>query len=411
MDFKYLFIDMNSFFASVEQQDRPELRGKPVAVTPYTGKTGCVIAASYEAKALGVTTGCRVGEAREKIPGIHIIEARARRYAQVHEKIKQALQDFSPWVEPHSIDEFSMVVDANDRREDAIYKLGIDVKRAINQKVGECIRSSVGIAPNVFLAKLGTDLMKPDGLVIIKSDEIRSVFSKIDNLTTICGINTATAARLQSRGVDTPLKLWQQTPAQLRLIFGVAGERWYRNLHGFDDASQGVDARYYDQLPKSVGHSYVLEPKLRNPQSARRVAHKLAIKVAIRLRQKNLVASQLCLGVRSFGSGGGQFAHRQVEPTNREIDIVKTALRLFERCAVDKPILISVTATRLGLCPYRQLSLLDPSDRAGDIETTVDNINQRFGPETIVAADLVNSDHIAPYRIAFNALDKPVTKR
>lgn len=410
MDFKYLFIDMNSFFASVEQQDRPELRGKPVAVTPYIGKTGCIIAASYEAKALGVTTGCRVGEAREKIPGIHIVEARARRYAQVHEKIKQALQDFSPWVQPHSIDEFSMVVDANDRHEDAIYKLGIDVKRAINQKVGECIRSSVGIAPNVFLAKLGTDLMKPDGLVIIKSDGICSVFSKIDNLTTICGINTATAARLQSRGVDTPLKLWQQTPAQLRLIFGVAGERWYRNLHGLDDASQGVDARYYDQLPKSVGHSYVLEPKLRNPQSARRVLHKLASKVAIRLRQKNLVATELYVGVRALG-GGSQFSHQRFGPTNRTVDIVKVALRLFNFCALEKPLLISVTATRLGLCPYRQLSLLDPSDRAGDIETTVDNINQRFGPETIVAADLVNSDHIAPYRIAFNALDKPVTKR
>lgn len=402
-DFKYLFLDMNSFFASVEQQDRPALRGKPVAVTPYTGKTGCVIAASYEAKWKGVKVGDRVGEAQEKIPSIAIIEARPRRYAQVHEKIKNVLLDFSPWVEPHSIDEFSLLIDAKERREDLVRKLGREIKESIKNKVGESLRCSVGIGPNIFLSKMGTDLRKPDGFVIIRIDRLEKIFAAIPKLTTLCGISYGLKSQLEAVGIDTPLKLWRSSAGELRRILGVAGERWYRNLHGIDDT-------HPRDLPKSVGHSYVLEPELRNPGRARPVCHKLATKVAIRLRQKNLVTSEIYVGVRAFHSSG-QFSHQHIAPTNKTCDITKVALRLFDYCALDKPLLISVTATRLGFSPYHQLSLLDPSDRAGDIETAVDSINQRFGPETIVAADLVDASHIAPYRIAFNALDKPVTKK
>jgi len=402
-DFKYLFLDMNSFFASVEQQDRLELRGKPVAVTPYTGPTGCVIAASYEAKGRGVKVGDRVGEAKEKIPSIAVVEARPRRYLQIHGQIKRALEPFSPWVEPYSIDEFSLLIDARERREEVIHRLGQDIKLAIKKRVGEHLRCSVGIGPNIFLSKLGTDLRKPDGFVVMRLHRLENIFAAIADLTTLCGISYGLSARLRSAGISTPLQLWRCDPMRLRRVFGVAGERWYRDLHGFD-------SNLPQDLPKSVGHSYVLEPSLRNHGRARQVIHKLASKVAIRLRQKNLVAEEIYVGVRAL-SGGGQFSHQRLEPTNKTVDITRVVLRLFDRCPAEKPLLLSVTATRLGFCPHRQLSIFDRDDRLGSIETAVDNINQRFGPETVVSADLTHASRIAPYRIAFNALDEPVTKQ
>jgi len=402
-DFKYLFLDMNAYFASVEQQDNPKLRGRPVAVTPYTGDTGCVIASSYEAKRLGVKTGDRVGEARRKIPNIAIIEARARRYIEIHRQIKKVISGLTPFVTARSVDEFCLLLPASQRNKVDAIRLACSIKTSIKTKVGEWLTASVGIGANEFLAKLGTDLQKPNGLIIITQDNIDTTFRGIDDLTTLCGINRQSAIKLQLNGILTPYDLYHANPRKLREIFGIMGERWYMNLHGVDNAR-------ILEPPKSVGHSYILPPELRNRSSARQVLLKLASKVATRLKQHHLLCGDVHLGARSFKDHIYWHTHKPLGHTNSGYIISKTTLQLFERCTLETPFYLGVTATGLSRCDREQLSLLDNTTKNDTLDDVTNSINDRFGPETVMPASLLTVGNSAPYRIAFNALDDPVTK-
>ncbi len=404
IDYKYLFLDMNAYFASVEQQDNITLRGRPVVVTPYTGSTGCVIASSYEAKRLGVKTGNRVGEARQKIPAVAVIEARARRYVEVHKQIKKTLAKISPFVTARSVDEFCLLVPASLRNQVDTTRLAHEIKTAIKTEVGEWLTASVGIGPNEFLAKLGTDLQKPDGLVFITTDNIDSIFRQIDDLTTLCGINYRSALKLQLSGILTPYDFFHTSPQRLRELFGIMGERWYMNLHGAETI------RIAESL-KSVGHSYILPPDLRSQNSARQVVLKLATKVAARLKRHRLLCNDLHLGARSFKEKSYYHNHKRMDNTNNRHVICKTALRLFETCPIDAPFYLGVTATNLSTCKREQLSLLDDTSKIESLDDIANSINDRFGPETVIPASLLTVDGSAPYRVGFNSLDEPVTKK
>lgn len=408
-DYKYLFLDMNSFFASVEQQESPALRGKPVAVAPHTGPSGCVIAASYEAKAHGVTTGWRVGEALQKIPELVVVPAHPRLYMTAHNKIKNGLQKFSPWVVARSVDEFSILLSPGERNLDTASRIAMQVKQSIKDEAGEWLTASVGIAPNLFLSKLATDLMKPNGFVVITLDTLEKTFAKISDLKTLYGINRAGAARLKLHDLDTPLKLWQASPRRLHEVFGTAGERWYLNLHG-------EDINLPREMPKSVSHSHVLEPALRNKAAARQVMLKLAKNVAQRLRQSHLLASHISVGVGDKSYSNGEKHHtylrlrKNIHSSCSTHDITTTTLDLFEQCCRNTPYFLAVAATGITRSSGQQLSLLRDTGKSIVLDEIIDKINDRMGPETIMPASLLAVDEAAPYRIAFNALHKPTTK-
>ena len=406
-DFKYLFLDMNAYFASVEQNDNPALRGKPVAVTPYTGKTGpkgvplggCVIAASYEAKSFGIKTGDRVGEARRRCPSLIIAEARAHRYYEVHRQIKSILLGFSPWVVPHSIDEFCITIDSKERNLHYVTQLTGGIKQAIKTRAGEWLRCSVGIGPNMFLAKLATDLRKPDGFLVITMENLPMIFAQIDDLTTICGINYASRLRLERAGIRNGLDFFQSSPERLRQIFGRPGEGWHLKLHG-------TDIIQTDDLPKSVGHSYVLGPEMRTPERARPVIHKLAYKVAKRLKDNHALSQIIYVFVGSFDHGR-RHGHAILSPTNNSATIAQTALRLFDDCFMPRPYKIGVIATRLIHSPSTQLTLFEETTRSLQLDSTIRKITQRWGSKILMPASLYMVQNAAPYRIAFNALYDP----
>src|ERR1700722_20700117 len=164
---RYLFLDLNAYFASVEQQERPELRNRPIAVAPVEAETTFVIAASYEAKAKGVKCGTIVREARDMSPGIQIIQARPKIYVTYHNRILETVENVLPIEQVCSIDEMRFRLLGEERKPEAALELGRKMKRAIRAHVGECMGCSVGIATNPFLAKLATELEKPDGLVCL----------------------------------------------------------------------------------------------------------------------------------------------------------------------------------------------------------------------------------------------------
>lgn len=228
-----LYLDMNSFFASCEQQDNETFRGKPIGVITHDSPNACVIAPSIEAKKFGVKTGMRLTDCKILCPQIIPVLARPYRYRQYHVQIMEVLNRFCSKEEimAKSIDE--AVVNLTSYR--MVYKdlsaLALQIKKGIRETCGEFVKCSIGIAPNSFLAKLGTELQKPDGFVQITPDNIDEHLSKL-TLTDLPGIAKNNAKRLMTIGIRTPLEMRRSSDALLRKAFGgIVGNYWYNRLH------------------------------------------------------------------------------------------------------------------------------------------------------------------------------------
>ncbi|MGA7858744.1 MAG: DNA polymerase, partial [Terracidiphilus sp.] len=287
----WLFVDLNSYFASCEQQDRPELRGRPVAVVPMMADTTCCIAASYEAKAFGVKTGTIVGDAKRMCPGLELIEARHELYVDYHHRIVEAVESCLPVTAVLSIDEMACRLMGRERPLLAALDLGSKVKARIREKVGPMLRSSVGLATNRYLAKVASDMEKPDGLVALPLDILAEALSQL-TLRDLPGIGARTEKRLNAKGIHTMLDLQALGCEQAGQLWGsVWGERLWHWLHGED-----FDMAETEHL-KSISHSHVLAPEMRTAEKAWAVAHKLLHKAAMRLRSGGLWASSIGLAV------------------------------------------------------------------------------------------------------------------
>jgi DNA polymerase-4 len=195
---RYLFLDLNSYFASVEQQEYPELRGKPVAVVPVEADTSFVIAASYEAKKFGVKTLTQIGEAKRLCPELICVMGHHSMYAAYHKRVIEVAETVLPVDEVCSIDEMRFKLLKTESPPDIARGLALKIKAAIREQIGECMTSSIGIAPNSFLAKVGTELQKPDGLVVIEAKDLPDVLHRLD-LTGFPGINKRIEVRLNEQ--------------------------------------------------------------------------------------------------------------------------------------------------------------------------------------------------------------------
>ncbi|HXH62300.1 MAG TPA: hypothetical protein VNI20_13210, partial [Fimbriimonadaceae bacterium] len=291
---RVVFLDLNAYFASVEQAERPELRGKPIAVAPVTSDGGTVIAASYEAKAFGVKTGTLVGDAKRMCPEIIIVDGRHTLYTHYHERVKEAVETVLPIHSVKSIDEMSFRLIGREREPAVALDFAKRLKQAIREHVAETMTCSIGIAPNEFLAKLGTDMQKPDGLVMIRAEDLPD---KLRGLTTthFCGINKRMAARLSAHGIFTSDDMVDASREDLAKAFGsVVGERWYYLLRGFELADVPTHRR-------TLGHSHVLPPDRRSDQGCKEVMFRLIQKATARLRAEDLWATELYVSVRARG--------------------------------------------------------------------------------------------------------------
>ncbi|HWB53548.1 MAG TPA: hypothetical protein VG722_05125, partial [Tepidisphaeraceae bacterium] len=285
MPLRSLFIDMNSFFASAEQQARPELRGKPVAVAAVDVDSTCCIAASYEAKRLGIRTGTPVWQAR-RCRGMQIVAARPDVYVRIHHQIIRAVESCIPVQAVHSIDEMSCRLTLAEQPPGVAVELARQIKRAIRRQVGECLTCSIGLAPNRLLAKVATDMQKPDGLTVIRQRDLPQILYPL-RLDDLPGIGLRMLKRLNSFGIATIEHLYSFSEMQLREIWGgVVGQRWWHWLRGHD-LPEAPTRR------STVGHSHVLPPELRNDEGACAVLVRMIHKVAARLRRLNYWAGKM----------------------------------------------------------------------------------------------------------------------
>lgn len=228
---RVLFVDMNSFFASCEQQDNFWLRNRPVGVCVYTGKTGCIISPSIEAKRKGVKTGMRLHEAIQLCPELVPVQTNPDRYRGYHIRIMAVLKVYSNEVYPKSIDEAVVDLNGYELIHPDVVAVAKKIKTDIQQKVGDWLKCSIGVAPNAFLAKLASDLQKPDGLSIINPNNIDNILSRL-KLTDLPGIATNSAERLRKGGVKTPLEMRHTSAENLKAIFkSVLGFYWHCRLN------------------------------------------------------------------------------------------------------------------------------------------------------------------------------------
>jgi len=287
----WLFVDLNSYFASVEQQDRPELRGRPVGVVPMLADTTCCIAASYEAKAYGVRTGTIVADARRLCPEILLVEGRHELYVEYHRRIVEAVESCLPVTAVCSIDEMACRLMGRERPLLPAMELARKVKARIRERAGECLHSSVGLATNRYLAKVASDMEKPDGMVALTLDILPEALRRM-TLRDLPGIGARTEKRLKERGIHTMDDLLTLDCEQAGQLWGsVWGERLFHWLRGED-----FEMSEHDHL-KSISHQHVLAPDMRSKEKAWAVAHKLLHKAAMRLRSHGLWASSIGLAV------------------------------------------------------------------------------------------------------------------
>ncbi len=392
---EWLFLDMNAYFASVEQQAQPALRGRPVAVVPVMTDRTCCIAASYEARPYGIRTGTNVGEARRRCPQLRLVEARHELYIRTHEKIIEAVETVLPVTQVCSIDEMVCHLSPQHRSLPEASVLARNVKCAIAQRVGPFLRCSIGLATNRFLAKVASNLQKPDGLSYLTHEDLPHKLYSL-SLLDLPGIGRGMLARLQRRGVQSVEQLCGLSREHMiELWASVVGDQWWHWLRGENYAQLQTRRR-------TVGHSHVLGPKFRSEQGARTVLVRLIHKAAARLRRLGYWAKRMMVCL-AFTRGRPRW---KAAVYLGQCQDTQTMLRAFEavwsrRPTSGVPLKVGVVLFDLATNSNTPIPLFAEDRQNVRVAHAIDRINERLGSNSVYFASMHAGRHQAPMRIAF----------
>jgi DNA polymerase-4 len=394
-----MHVDLNSCFATVEQQARPMLRGRPVAIVNRRTETTAIITASYEAKAMGVKVGMRLREAKTLCPDIIALESDPAKYRFVYHKLLDIMHDYSAHVTMKSIDEG--VIDFHDTTAAiagrSLEDMGYEIKQRLKNEIGVWMRCNVGISTNRFLAKTAAGLHKPDGLDVITPDNIHDVLATL-KLTDLTGIAGRNERRLNSVGIMTPLDFLEADVTTLhRVVFkSVVGEWWYKRLRGWevDDVSSDI---------KRVGRQYVLERfDLSYDQILQRLHH-LCESVGSRMRSQDKSARGIYVYAKTLDRQYWHASQMAQLPFCNDQTIYIQARQLFTNAPTN--------LREIGIHCYEleddidtQLSLFnDQIIRDRQITGAIDGINKQFGDRTIHSADTLDTGVYVKQKIPFGS--------
>ncbi len=413
-------IDMNSFFASVEQQANPRLRGRPLGVCAYLHERGCIIAASVEAKRFGMKVGMRVEEARDKVPEAAFIQNEPAKYRSVIARVFAILRQVSDRVEYYSIDEAFVELTGLCRDTAEAAWLLSKVQWRIQQEVGEWLKCSVGIASNRRLAKLASDLKKPNGLTVFDPMTIDETLAGL-RVDALCGIGSRLRRRLNKAGIYTLFDVKRSAPLELLRLFGKSGYFLWAALSGLD-----VDAHFIDGHtdPKSVGHSYCVPRHVNEQGLVFAVFLRLLERAARRMRAlgKSAGGMSVTVGLRKKDDEdeihGWGFPFRFTrsltqafhEPADDSFTLIQQGSDLLHRLwSLEEEVsFLAVTFWNL-VTPGDQLRF-DGSSLLTSVDTGVpwkrvskamDHIRNRYGEESIQFGSMMSLGDEAPDRIGF----------
>ncbi len=376
---------MNSYFASVEQAHRPHLKGKPLLVLsdPYgkaKGIRSVVAAASYEAKAFGVRAGMPAFEALKLAPAAVMIGGNHHKYSTLSKSFMKIFERYTDLVEPYSIDEAFLDITRSVHLFGDALGVGRMIKKDIVSEIG--ITCSVGIGPNKLVAKMASDLKKPDGLVEVKAGEIEEKLWPL-KVEDIPGIGRKNKIKLNLLGIGSVGELAGASPALLRRHFGIIGDYFYSAAWGLDDGP--VTPSGDDYLPKSISRSITFSKNTKDLRILKGILMKLTDEVAANLRDKGLKAGSLSLVIRFSNLNFAQKQKRLPHPSSSTKNLFEEgAILLKTLFPPHLPIrLIGISASNLIRCDHFQPSLFDSLDEKFALYETIDGIRDKFGSESL----------------------------
>lgn len=371
-------VDMDAFFASVEQRDRPDLRGKPVVVGARPGQRGVVAAASYEARRFGIRSAMPIAEAVRRCPDAVYLPPSGDKYGEVSAQLMRLLESFTPLVEPVSVDEAFCDITGCDHLWGSPRATGRAMRDAIRAQLD--LPATVGVAPNKFLAKLAAELAKPDGLRVFAPEEIPDALAGLP-VRYLWGAGPKSQETLERYGLRTFGDVQRKSLAGMRSLFGAAGAHFWRLARGEDDRSVDVV-----RATKSVGHETTLARDVADRDTLEAILLDLAEGVAARLRGHGWRAAGVTVKIRLHDFTTRTRACRLEPATAAGLSLFAAAKTLLARGWDGRtPIrLLGVQATGLAGLEERQTSLFgDREERLRRLGDAVDRINERFGERTI----------------------------
>jgi DNA polymerase IV len=397
-----MHIDLNSAFATTEQQAHPSLRGKPMGVTNRLSKECCVIAASYEAKALGIKVGTRLSEAKAICPDFIMLETDAPKYHVVYQKLVNIMKDYSPKIKMKSIDEgiidfHGMEPVLNGR---SLVDIGYEIKQRVKNEIGDWMKINVGIGPNRFLAKQAAGWHKPDGLDVIDHHNLKQYYKEM-KLTDLSGIADRNEARLNSCDIFSPLQFLAASEYTLkkRVFRSINGTYWHRRLRGWE-----IDE--YDTKLGMVGRQWVVKDPTHKSDYLLPCLAFLCETAGVKLRFRNVEARGICVWATLQN---GEFfrlkrMYKSTFFTNQEV--YRRAMELFNQ----RP--SGATVTTIGIYCYglepsskSQLSMFEDIAKIGDLTKAMDEINEFYGKMTLHMATTLEGKKIIKQKIPFGGTE------
>ena len=382
---------MDAFFASVEQLDHPEYRGRPVIVgsDPRRGQgRGVVAACSYEARAFGVHSALPISQAWRRCPQAVYVRPRGRRYGEVSRQVFELLARYTDLVEPLSIDEAFLDVTGTDRLWGSAEAVGRSLQGAIREELG--LEASVGVAPNKFVAKIASDLEKPRGFVVVTAEGVRPFLTPLP-IARLWGVGPKMGEQLLRLGLRTigDIAAWPEGALGARL--GEVGEHLWRLSRGIDERPVVPESE-----PKSLGCETTFDQDQRDPGVVRNTLLALSDRLAARLRRRGLLARGVSLKYRDAEFRTWTRAVRLDAPSELGEDLHSAALQLLERIPDRSRAVRLLGLSTTGLVPRgvaqgTQLGLFVADDRPRRVQLarSVDTLRERFGREAVVRAALL----------------------
>ncbi|MES2214775.1 MAG: DNA-directed DNA polymerase [Pseudomonadota bacterium] len=377
----WLYFDLDCYFASIEQQLNTNLQGKPIIVVPMQHDAASAIAVSYDARKYGVKTGTKVYNAKKLCPEIICIQARPKVYVHYHHLIFAEIDKHLLVDHVFSIDEGACRLTGTLQHEDNAIKIARTIQNSLKRTIGDIISCSIGIASNKFIAKIASNIIKPNGVTVIHHQDIQNTLSKLE-LKDLPGIGSSTERRLITQGVSSVSDLYEQkSPGDLERIFrSITGQRYFYLLRGVDLATQ-------ETKKASISQSKVLIEDEKTIQNARQVTMQLALKAAARLRYQNFTAGKVMLQINC----PNKHTLKQSQKTPQASDsqtLSKALLHCFDSLLQNTKIniinKISLTLTNLEE-PTNQLSLIDLSSqkKKSKVSKALDELNKKYGANAI----------------------------
>lgn len=408
-----MHVDINSCFATIEQQANPLLRGKPVVVAAYTTDNGCVLTASKEAKLYGIKTGMRVRNAKYLYPRLMVLPSDPDKYRVVNQQLTALLMKYSPNISVESIDE--MVLDLKDTPKllkpdlNQMIDIAKEIKNRIKQEIGDWITVSIGISTNRYLAKVASGLEKPDGLRWIIRENIEEILSGM-KLEDLCGIKEGNANRLRSVGIYSPVSMYKSPPDTLKRGFhSIVGVQWWLRLHGW-----AASAESYGELKtpfaqgfggsqqKTFGQSYAMS-KFLLPTDSRvwQILSQLVMKMGKRLRNDGFSSRGVAVSLLFEDHTHWHTQELQKEAMFADSDFYQKIFFLLQKAPKRAIRILAVSCYQLQKDLYDQQSLLFDENKKQNLTKAIDAVQERFGAFMITSARMIGMEHKIMDRIAF----------